>query len=37
MFTIEPEGERNTTTHDTLGKDKISFEKVLSQSIKLLN
>ena len=37
MFTIEPEGERNTTTHDTLGKDKISFEEVLSQSIKLLN
>ena len=37
MFTIEPEGEENTTTHDTLGKDKVSFEKVLNESIKLLN
>ena len=37
MFTVEPEGENNTTTHDTLGKDKISFIKVLEESIKLLS
>ena len=35
---IVPEGEtEETTTHDTLGKDKISFEKVLNKSLKLLN
>ena len=35
---IVPEGEtEETTTHDTLGADKISFEKVLNVSIKLLN
>ena len=35
---IVPEGEtEETTTHDTLGADKISFEKVLNNSIKLLN
>ena len=34
---IEPEGEKNTTTHDTLGKDKISLNSVLSEAIKLLN
>mgnify|MGYP006449348337 FL=1 len=35
---IVPEGEtEETTTHDTLGKDKISFEKVLNKSVKLLN
>jgi len=37
MVTIEPEGENDTTTHDTLGKDKISFNKVLAEAIKLLN
>jgi len=37
MFTIEPEGEENTTTHDTLGKNKISFNKVLDEAIRLLN
>tara|TARA_B100000963_G_C22605093_1_gene662107 strand:- start:259 stop:1155 length:897 start_codon:yes stop_codon:yes gene_type:complete len=38
MFTIEPEGiEKGTTTHDTLGKDKISFNEVLGKSIKLLD
>ncbi len=37
MFTIEPEGEKNTTSHDTLGKDKISFKKVLDTAFKLLN
>jgi heptosyltransferase-2 len=35
---IVPEGEtEETTTHDTLGADKISFEKVFNNSIKLLN
>ena len=34
---IIPEGEtEETTTHDTLGAEKISFEKVLSKSIALL-
>ena len=36
MFTIEPEGEKETTTHDTLGKDRVSFDEVFSESIKLL-
>ena len=35
---IVPEGEtQETTTHDTLGADKISFEKVFDKSIELLN
>ena len=35
---IVPEGEtEETTTHDTLGADKIPFEKVLNKSIELLN
>jgi len=35
---IVPEGEtEETTTHDTLGSDKISFEKVFSKSIDLLD
>ena len=34
---IVPEGEtEETTSHDTLGADKISFEKVLNKSIELL-
>ena len=38
MFTIEPEGiTKGTTTHDTLGKDKISFDEVYNQSIQMLN
>ena len=33
-----PEGEtEETTTHDTLGKEKISFEKVYIKALKLLN
>jgi len=36
MATVEP-GEKDSTKHDTLGKDKISFKKVLSESLKLLN
>ena len=35
---IVPEGEtEETTTHDTLGADKISFDKVFDKSIELLN
>jgi heptosyltransferase-2 len=35
---IVPEGEKEeTTTHDTLGKDKISFEKVFTKAVDLLN
>jgi len=35
---IVPEGEtEETTTHDTLGASKISFEKVFDKSIELLN
>ena len=35
---IIPEGEtEETTTHGTLGAEKISFEKVFAKSIELLN
>ena len=35
---IVPEGEtEETTTHDTLGADKISFQKVFNKSIELLS
>ena len=35
---VVPEGEtEETTTHDTLGKDKISFDKVYDLAIKLLS
>ena len=35
---VEPEGiEKGKTTHNTLGKDKVSFDKVLSESLKLIN
>jgi hypothetical protein len=35
---IIPEGEtEETTTHNTLGAEKISFEKVFEKSIKLIN
>ena len=38
MFTVEPEGiTKGTTTHNTLGKDKISFDEVYNQSIQILN
>ena len=37
MVTIEPVGEKDTTTHDTLGKDKISFDEVYKKSIEMLN
>lgn len=35
---VVPEGEtEETTTHNTLGKEKIDFEKVLKKSLELLN
>ena len=37
MTTIEPVGEKDTTTHDTLGKDKISFDEVYEKSIEMLD
>ena len=37
MSTVEPEGEKDTTSHNTLGKDKVSFNKVLAKAFKLLN
>ena len=38
MSTVEPEGvEKGTTTHDTLGKEKISFDEVFTRSIEMLS
>ena len=38
ITSILPEGEtEETTTHNTQGKEKISFEKVLKKSLELLN
>jgi len=37
MIVIEPEGEKDSTTHDTLGKDKISFQEVLIKAKQILN
>ena len=37
MVTIEPVGEKDSTTHDTLGKDKISFDEVYNKTIEMLN
>ena len=37
IIAIEPEGiPKGTTTHDTLGKDKISFDEVYDKSMKML-
>ena len=36
MLTIEPKGEKDTTTHDTQGKDKIAFNEVLDKAFQLL-
>ncbi len=37
MTVVEPEGENNSTTHDTLGKDKISFKEVLHKAKEIIN
>ena len=35
---VVPEGEtEDSTSHNTLGKDKISFDKVLQKTIELIN
>ena len=37
MVVIEPEGEKDSTVHDSLGKDSISFSKVLSEATQMLD
>ena len=37
MEVIEPVGEKNTTVHDTLGSDRISFDEVLAKSNSMLS
>ena len=37
MSVIEPEGEKNTTSHDTLGSERISFEKTLLKAKEILD
>ncbi len=37
MSVIEPKGEKDSTVHNTLGKNKISFSEVLDKANKLLN
>jgi len=37
MTTVEPEGEKDSTRHNTLGKNRIPFSEVLSKALKLLN
>ncbi len=36
IVVVEPKGEENSTAHDTMGKDKISFEEVLSKANQIL-
>ncbi|MEC7168995.1 MAG: glycosyltransferase family 9 protein, partial [Pseudomonadota bacterium] len=37
MEVIEPVGEKNTTVHDTLGSERISFDEVLAKTNLMLN
>ncbi len=37
MSTVEPVGEKDSTVHNTSGKDSISFDEVLNKSKKILN
>tara|TARA_B100000424_G_scaffold70612_1_gene52335 strand:+ start:26 stop:943 length:918 start_codon:yes stop_codon:yes gene_type:complete len=37
MEVIEPIGEKNTTVHDTLGSERISFDEVLAKTNLMLN
>ena len=37
MEVIEPEGEKDSTVHNTLGKDKISYQRVLYKVNQMLN
>ena len=36
MSTVEPEGENQSTVHNTLGKNSISFKEVLEKTINLI-
>ncbi len=36
IIVVEPRGKKNTTTHNTMGKDNISFEEVLSKANQIL-
>ncbi len=37
MVTVEPEGEKDSTTHDTLKKDQMSYDEVLTKTLELIN
>ena len=37
MITVEPEGEKDSTTHDTLKKDQMSYDEVLTKTLELIN
>ncbi len=37
MSTVEPQGENESTVHNTLGADSISFDEVYNKSIQMLN
>ena len=37
MSTVEPEGEHESTVHNTLGADSVSFDEVYNKSIQILN
>ena len=37
MSTVEPEGEHESTVHNTLGADSVSFEEVYNKSIQILS
>ncbi len=37
MTVVEPQGEKDSTTHNTLGKDKISFKEVLNKANEILD
>ena len=37
MIVIEPQGEKDSTTHDTLGQERISFDEVLFKAKQILN
>ena len=36
ISTVEPEGENQSTVHNTLGKNSISFKEVLEKTLNLI-
>ena len=36
MHVIEPEGEKNSTSHNTMGSERLSFEKTLLKAKEIL-